>query len=413
MILKKLLEKIINCEGTVKTIHYKSIDASNELGNHLFILLLELLSAKKFKSIKVVCIGTDRASGDCLGPLVGTFLSQNLNLKYINILGTIDNPVHAQNIEDIVSNIKNDELVIAVDASLTPIALDLGNINLAIGPLMPGAGIEKKLAKVGHVYMTGTVGYSTGYSSFDYLGLTAAHLGMIYETASVIFNSIKNAFLELDNYIKNNNDLGIKLKPIYNSINENMFDYNIKQYNKFKTQLNRRLVLLKEGKYKSIVILNLGNAKGTGYSFGPIIGTKLTKHFNHSSIRIFGTLEKPFTEVEMEEVIQGIDSDDFVITTNSYLTFNRKKIGKIKVCEEDSIFIEESDKKIIKRSDLNIMGLINISTSYSSFNSEVKRSTRLSEVLKMAKVVAESLRETLPNYLPYLENNENWVKKKR
>lgn len=47
----------------------------------------------------IVCIGTPRIIGDSLGPLVGTYIEQQD--KNIKVYGTIENPVHALNLEDI------------------------------------------------------------------------------------------------------------------------------------------------------------------------------------------------------------------------------------------------------------------------------------------------------------------------
>ena len=52
----------------------------------------------------VVCIGTDRAIGDALGPLVGTML-KNSDFKY-PVYGTLDNPIHALNIYESIEHIK-------------------------------------------------------------------------------------------------------------------------------------------------------------------------------------------------------------------------------------------------------------------------------------------------------------------
>lgn len=45
----------------------------------------------------IVCIGTDKCIGDCLGPLVGTMLLE----KFIPlpVYGTIKSPMHALNLE--------------------------------------------------------------------------------------------------------------------------------------------------------------------------------------------------------------------------------------------------------------------------------------------------------------------------
>ena len=53
----------------------------------------------------IVCIGTDRAIGDALGPLVGTML-KNSDFKY-PVYGTLDNPIHALNIYESIEQIKS------------------------------------------------------------------------------------------------------------------------------------------------------------------------------------------------------------------------------------------------------------------------------------------------------------------
>ena len=52
----------------------------------------------------IVCIGTDKCIGDCLGPLVGTLLKENS--FPIPIYGTLANPIHALNLEKSIYEIK-------------------------------------------------------------------------------------------------------------------------------------------------------------------------------------------------------------------------------------------------------------------------------------------------------------------
>mgnify|MGYP000859742388 CR=1 FL=1 len=54
------------------------------------------------KEFVVVNIGTDKCIGDCLAPLVGTLLQEK---GYMNIEGTLDNPIHALNIATNLSTI--------------------------------------------------------------------------------------------------------------------------------------------------------------------------------------------------------------------------------------------------------------------------------------------------------------------
>ena len=52
----------------------------------------------------IVCIGTDKCIGDCLGPLVGTLLKENS--FPIPIYGTLADPIHALNLEKSIYEIK-------------------------------------------------------------------------------------------------------------------------------------------------------------------------------------------------------------------------------------------------------------------------------------------------------------------
>ncbi|MBC9785436.1 spore protease YyaC [Heliobacterium chlorum] len=106
----------------------------------------------------IVCIGTDRSTGDCLGPLVGTQLKP-LASAYYHIYGTLDDPIHATNLVERKKAIEEahpDALVIAVDASLGRVD-QVGQVTLSLGGLRPGAGVKKDLPVIGDLHITGIV----------------------------------------------------------------------------------------------------------------------------------------------------------------------------------------------------------------------------------------------------------------
>ena len=73
-----------------------------------------------WEEIIILCIGSDRITGDSLGPLIGHQLSK-CRWRNIRIYGTLDYPVHALNLEATLDKIKRrhpSSLLIAVDASL-------------------------------------------------------------------------------------------------------------------------------------------------------------------------------------------------------------------------------------------------------------------------------------------------------
>lgn len=112
------------------------------------------------KDIVVVCIGTDRATGDALGPLVGDYLLSQ-NTEY-HVAGTLQTPVHALNIKETIDQIYTrflNPFVIAVDASLG-LSKDVGFVTLTNSHLYPGKGVNKKLPAIGDISITGIVNQS-------------------------------------------------------------------------------------------------------------------------------------------------------------------------------------------------------------------------------------------------------------
>ncbi len=117
------------------------------------------------QDIVLVCIGSDRATGDCLGPIVGHKLkSYERFLKKISfhLYGTLEKPIHAKNLEATIQFIQlyhPDSLIIAVDASLG-VMEHVGYITLSEGSLTPGVGVDKNLPAIGDICITGIVNLS-------------------------------------------------------------------------------------------------------------------------------------------------------------------------------------------------------------------------------------------------------------
>ena len=63
---------------------------SNALNKHIAYL------NKKYEDLVLLCIGTDKITGDCLGPLVGSKLMQQ-NFPH-PLYGTLEKPLHAGNL---------------------------------------------------------------------------------------------------------------------------------------------------------------------------------------------------------------------------------------------------------------------------------------------------------------------------
>lgn len=143
---------------------------------------------EEWKELVFLCIGSDRITGDCLGPLIGHQLCHSSDYPY-TVYGTLEHPVHALNLTDILSDIQYNHpsaLVIAIDASLGSSAHQ-GCVCIGRGPILPGAGVCKKLPAVGDIFITGIVNLS-GASA--HLLLSCTRLCDVMQMADAICQGI-------------------------------------------------------------------------------------------------------------------------------------------------------------------------------------------------------------------------------
>ena len=98
------------------------------------------------RPVVFACIGTDRSTGDALGPLVGERLLR-LGCAENAVLGTLEQPLHALNLDERLGprvRERQDTLVVAIDAALGPLDR-VGSVALHEGGLRPGQGVGKDL----------------------------------------------------------------------------------------------------------------------------------------------------------------------------------------------------------------------------------------------------------------------------
>ena len=156
--------------------------------------LIDLLRNEEHRPLVILCIGTDRSTGDALGPLIGTSLSKKA-LPKLNVLGTLDQPVHATNLDEYIKYIQNsyyNPYIVAIDACLGKMD-SVGNITLANGPLKPGAAVHKELPAVGEVHLTGIVNVG-GF--MEYMVLQNTRLGLVWKMAETMSDILASAYIK-------------------------------------------------------------------------------------------------------------------------------------------------------------------------------------------------------------------------
>ncbi|MFD2615272.1 spore protease YyaC [Paenibacillus gansuensis] len=156
----------------------------------LSVQLSELLSAvQPGQEIVVVCVGTDRSTGDALGPLVGTQLNKYSTAPF-TVYGTLEDPVHAMNLSETLDSVQEkhrNPFIIAVDACLGQLT-SVGSIQIGSGPVKPGAGVNKDLPPVGDCHITGIVNVG-GF--MEYFVLQNTRLSLVMKMSEIISRSIQ------------------------------------------------------------------------------------------------------------------------------------------------------------------------------------------------------------------------------
>lgn len=136
----------------------------------------------------VLCIGSDLAVGDSLGPITGTLVRRRGEFGGY-LYGTLKCPVTAKEVKyvnDFLRKTHPNSKIIAVDAAVGEEG-DVGLIKVTEGAVRPGSGANKRLGKVGDVSVLGIVARKT---AFSYSVLNLTRLNVIYAMAERIAGAI-------------------------------------------------------------------------------------------------------------------------------------------------------------------------------------------------------------------------------
>ncbi|MDP4146836.1 MAG: spore protease YyaC [Bacillota bacterium] len=133
------------------------------------------------------CVGTDRSTGDSLGPLVGSFLK---NKGYNNVIGTLEDTVNGENICERLKEIPNNKTVIVIDSTLSDKRF-VGNYFVNNSGLKPGAGVGKLLPAIGDFYIAGAVTFSGPLAHHI---LQTTKLSLVIKMAEDITEAIETRF---------------------------------------------------------------------------------------------------------------------------------------------------------------------------------------------------------------------------
>lgn len=143
----------------------------------------------------LLCVGSDLAIGDCLGPITGSMLKRKTSGLDAYIYGTLSAPVTAKEMKymrEFLRRTHPRSPVVAVDAAVGG-AGDIGLIKITDSPLRPGAGANKDLGCVGDLSVMGIVAEK---SVGNYALLNQTRLNLVYKMADVISTALADLLFE-------------------------------------------------------------------------------------------------------------------------------------------------------------------------------------------------------------------------
>lgn len=122
-------------------------------GDGLHAFFSEIRERHKPEEVTFLCIGTDRSTGDSLGPLTGSRL---VEYGFPHVIGTLPAPCDADNLTRRIAGIADGQLIIAIDACLGPHAA-VGFYYVSREPLYPAKSVGLSLPAVGHYSLAAVV----------------------------------------------------------------------------------------------------------------------------------------------------------------------------------------------------------------------------------------------------------------
>ena len=162
----------------------------NEFEKQLYKSIYLQSKNKNIDKIIFLCIGTDRITGDCLGPLVGSNLKELfINDPKIEVIGNIEEPIHLGNIKNEIKKIKKnsgENLIISIDSALAR-KNNIGEIYIQEKPLAIGKGLNKSSnIKVGNISIKGVVEQNYNCKKYNFMALQNVPLGRVIKMVDEI-----------------------------------------------------------------------------------------------------------------------------------------------------------------------------------------------------------------------------------
>ncbi|MFD3262030.1 spore protease YyaC [Paenibacillus lentus] len=156
-------------------------------GKELPLFMHSIRQKHPLDHVTFLCIGTDRSTGDSLGPIVGTRLEE---LGFPSVVGSLQHPCDADNLVFRMSAIPKDHVILAIDACLG-VPASVGSYIVSGKPLIPAQSVGGGLPEAGHYSIAGVVNVN-GPKPYWTLGMTSLY--RVMQMADEIVRAVEEGF---------------------------------------------------------------------------------------------------------------------------------------------------------------------------------------------------------------------------
>lgn len=150
---------------------------------------------KKYDNAIFVCIGTDRITGDCFGPIVGSILmnkQNNYKIPNIEIIGSLEDNLSFEKVEEKLMPLMqkyNNPIVVSIDAALSD-KNNIGKIYVGKSGIEIGKGLYKKSKTIGDVSIKAVVGKNMKSTNENFRILQNISLNNVMKLSNLVANGI-------------------------------------------------------------------------------------------------------------------------------------------------------------------------------------------------------------------------------
>ena len=154
-------------------------------------VLYSLTNGRCFSEIMCLCIGTDRATGDSFGPLVGDKLNCLFkDNECVRVIGTLNDTVNSNNISDIMQMIDDtyeNPFIIAIDSAISNYRTP-GDIIVSNESVSLAAGMNRSVEEIGDMSIKGVVAQRSNNPRYNLNLLQNTRLSLVMNMADIVAN---------------------------------------------------------------------------------------------------------------------------------------------------------------------------------------------------------------------------------